>query len=213
MTTPTAPGSRRARGAPTKRWYRVAAAIVALGIVAALAWWPYAVTRIFYATDAFVRIGPTGGRANLVHSGTHTFWIEGDCISCVGNEPREYRRVAVISITGPDGKRVALRPIKANWEFNTGGREGRALYLFDAPTPGAYVVRFDLNTTGDRRWHSRLPGNLAIGEGVGLPVRIVWPMAALAGGGIAIALGLTLVTHERRRRYYDRMMKDEPATR
>ncbi|HEX2851206.1 MAG TPA: hypothetical protein VHN98_11655 [Acidimicrobiales bacterium] len=210
MTTTSTPPRRPQ--APSKRWYRVAAAIAGLGLLAALAWWPWAVTRIFYATDAFVRTrGMFGGRVELSHPGAHTLWIEGDCISCVGNEPREYRKVATVSITGPDGGALRVRPIGANWEYNTGGREGRALYVFDAPRPGAYVIRFDLDTSG-RNWHSRLPSNLAVGRGVGLPVRIVRPMAALAGGGITAALLLTLLTYERRRRYFDRKMRVEAET-
>jgi hypothetical protein len=205
MATP-APADADAMRPPSKRWYRVASLIAFLGLAAAAAWWPYATTRQFDAVEQFVRTSYIGGTVAIRHAGVHTFWIEGDCLSCHDNNASEYRAVAKVSVVDPDGRPVRLRAPGSEWTFNTAKREGRALWVFDAPKPGPYKVRFDLDIDlTNKDWDNVPPQNLAFGEGVGLPVRIVRPMVVLGGGGIVLALGVAGVTATRRRRYYDRL--------
>lgn len=190
---------------PSERWYRLAGVIAVVGILAALAWWPYAATRVHNAVYAFERTSPFGGRVDL-DAGRHTLWIEGDCLSCRGNEPPEYRAVATVELRRIDvegSAPVTLRPCPPTWLYNTGAREGRALYVFDLAESGTYGLRFSLDTSSSE-WDNRPPANLAIGEGYGLPVHIVRPMATLAIGGITVALVLTGITMLRRRRFYER---------
>lgn len=186
---------------PSPRWYRVAVALFVLGLLAAGAWWPYATTRIYDAVEAFERAGPYGGPVELTETGTHTFWIEGACLSCHGNLPSEYRAVATVSVVAPDGRELALRPAPAR-VFNTARREGRSLWLFEVTTPGVHRLSLDLDTSGD--WDNRAPGNLAVSPGRGLPVGVVRPMFLLVltgGGAAAIVAGATFLL---RRRHFQR---------
>jgi hypothetical protein len=186
---------------PSKRWYRVATAVVVLGFLAAAAWWPYATTRIFDAVERFDRTGPFGGPIDLEETGTHTFWIEGQCLSCHDNLPSEYRAAATVAVIGPDGRDVELRPAPAR-VYNTARREGRSLWLFDVRSPGIHRLSLAFDTGGE--WDNVPPGNVAISKGVGLPVGIVRPMALFAGGGVVAGLGIALLTYLRRKRYYER---------
>lgn len=185
---------------PSKRWYRLASALLLLGILAAVAWWPYSTSRVYDAVEGFTRTPPFGGEVELDAAGTHTFWIEGTCLSCHDNEPDEYRAAATVRVESPDGRALQLRP-GDDRVFNTARREGRALWLFDAPTPGSYTVSLAFDTDGET-WDNASPENIAISEGRGLPVGIVRPMALLAGGGAASAAAVVLVVSWRRRRYF-----------
>ena len=186
---------------PSKRWYRVAVALVVLGLVLAGAWWPYATTRIFDAVEEFERTGPFGGPIELRQTGTHTFWIEGTCLSCHDNLPSEYRAAATVAVLDPDGREVELRPAPAR-VFNTARREGRSLWLFEVETPGIHRMSLSFDTGGD--WDNVPPGNVAISHGNGLPVQVVRPMVVLAVGGALSGAILAAVTYRRRRRYYER---------
>lgn len=185
----------------SKRWYRLATAVLFLGIAAAVAWWPYSTSRVYDAVETFTRTAPFGGSVQLTESGTHTFWIEGTCLSCHDNEPDEYRAAATVRVRAPDGRRLRLRP-GDDRVFNTARREGRALWLFDAPAPGTYEISLDFDTD-DEAWDNRSPENIAISRGTGLPVGIVRPMAMFAGGGILGAAAIAGVVSWRRRRYFD----------
>jgi hypothetical protein len=186
---------------PSKRWYRLSTALLLLGIAAAIAWWPYSTSRVFDAVEAFSRTAPFGGKVQLDEPGTHTFWIEGTCLSCHDNEPDEYRAAATVRVVAPDGRELRLRP-GDDRVFNTARREGRALWLFDAPAAGTYEISLDFDTDGDD-WDNARPENIAISKGAGLPVGIVRPMALLAGGGAAAGVVLALFVSWQRRRYFD----------
>ena len=183
----------------SKRWYRLASALLLLGIVAAVAWWPYSTSRVYDAVEEFRRTAPFGGEVEL-EAGTHTFWVEGACLSCQGNSPAEYRAAAAVEVTAPDGEAVQLRPSEDR-VFNTSRREGRALWHFDAPVAGPYAISLAFDTDGEE-WDNALPDNIAISEGAGLPVGIVRPMALLAGGGAAAAGAVALFVSWQRRRYW-----------
>jgi hypothetical protein len=185
---------------PSKRWYRVAWAFVGVGLLAAVAWWPYATNRVFDAVEGFVRTAPFGGRVELASPGTHTFWIEGTCMSCHDNDPSEYRAVATVRVEDPEGRPIPLRPAPAR-VYNTSRREGRSLWLFDVTTPGPHRVSLDLETSGEE-WDNVLPDDIAIGSGRGLPVGIVRPMALFAMTGIVAGGQIAAVTVVRRRRYF-----------
>ena len=186
---------------PTKRWYRVAVAVAVLGLLAALAWWPYATTRVFDAVERFERAGPFGGAVELTETGTHTFWVEGTCLSCHDNMPSEYRSAATVAVVDPEGRELEVRPAPAR-VYNTARREGRSLWLFDVRTPGVHRLSLDFDTSGD--WDNTPPGNVAVSQGIGLPVGIVRPMFQLAIGGVVIGAAIALTTYLRRRRHYQR---------
>ena len=186
---------------PSKRWYRLAGVLFVLGFLAAGAWWPYATTRIFDAVEAFERTGPFGGPVELTETGTHTFWVEGTCLSCHGNLPSEYRAAATVAVVDPGGRELELRPAPAR-VFNTARREGRSLWLFEVTTPGVHRLSLAFDTSGD--WDNRPPGNVAISQGTGLPVGIVRPMVLFVLAGVGSAAAVALTTFLRRRRYYQR---------
>ncbi len=187
---------------PSKRWYRLAGALVVVGIVTAIAWWPYATTRVYDAVEGFERTSPFGGTVALLAPGTHTFWVEGACLSCHDNGPQEYRDVATVDIRDPSGAAVEVRPSAAR-VFNTARREGRSLWLFDAPAAGAYRIAFDLDTSADS-WDNTSPGNIAVSRGDGLPVGIVRPMASFALAGLVAGATVAAVAWWRRRQFYAR---------
>lgn len=184
----------------SKRWYRLATTMFVLGVVAAIAWWPYSTSRVYDAVEGFTRTAPFGGELQLASSGTHTFWIEGTCLSCHDNEPDEYRAAATVRVEAPDGRRVPLRP-GDDRVFNTARREGRALWLFEANSPGTYSISLDFDTDGET-WDNTAPDNIAISKGRGLPVGIVRPMALFVGGGVAAASAVALFVARSRRRYF-----------
>ena len=186
---------------PSTRWYRLAVALFVVGVLSALAWWPYATTRIFDAVETFERAGPFGGPVELTETGTHTFWVEGTCLSCHGNLPEEYRRFATVAVVDPGGHELELRPAPAR-VFNTARREGRSLWLFEVTTPGVHRLSLAFDTSGD--WDNRPPGNVAISHGTGLPVGIVRPMFLFVLAGVGSAVAVALTTFLRRRRYYQR---------
>jgi hypothetical protein len=186
---------------PSTKWYRLATLVVAAGLLAALAWWPYATTRIFDTVEGFERTGPFGGPVQLDETGTYTFWIEGTCLSCHGNLASEYRAAATVALIGPDGKDVALRPAPRRL-YNTARREGRALWLFDVSSPGTHRLSLAFDTEDD--FDNTPPGNVAISKGVGLPVGIVEPMVGFAVGGVLFGAAIAGTVWFRRKQYYDR---------
>jgi hypothetical protein len=186
--------------APSKRWYRLASSLVALGLLAAIAWWFYATNRVYEAVEGFQRLAPFGGDVVIEETGTHTFWVEGACLSCHDNAPSEYRAASTVAIVGPDGQRLAVRPAPAR-VYNTARREGRSLWLFDVTERGKHHIDFDLDTDTEG-WDNTVPDNIAVGEGNGLPVGIIRPMAVMAGVSIGLAVVIAGVTMVRRRRYY-----------
>jgi len=84
--------------------------------------------------------------------------------------------------------------------FNTARREGRSIWLFDAPSAGPHVIDLDFDTGGN--WDNTLPSNIAVSAGDGLSVAVARPMALMAGAGVAAGATLAGVTAIRRRRYY-----------
>lgn len=172
-------------------------------MLAALAWWPYAAVRVHDAVYAFDRINAGGGRVEL-DEGTYTLWLEGACMSCAGNDPHEYREVATLDIEPPVDVEAAGR----GWIYNTGAREGRGVYVLRVPESGTYGVRFRLDTAAIE-WENASPALLAFGPGEGLPVSIVRPMVALAGGGLTVGVLMVVVTYFRRRRFYERRYSPE----
>ena len=186
---------------PSKRWYKVSSSLVVVALLGAVAWFFYATSRVYDAVEGFQRLPPFGGQVQLADTGTHTFWVEGTCLSCHGNEPAEYRAAATVSVTDPSGRRLQLRNAPSR-VYNTSRREGRSLWLFDADRPGPYRISFDLDTNRED-WDNVVPDDIAIGDGRGLPVGIVRPMVLMVVGGIAIASVIAVVTAVRRRRYYD----------
>ncbi len=184
---------------PSTGWYRLSWALIVTGLLAAGAWWPYSSSRVFDAVEAFTRAGPSGGQVQLAAAGTHTLWIEGACMSCHDNNPSEYRRAAEVAVVSEAGKPLSLRAAPPRI-FNTARREGRAIWLFDAPTAGAYRIELDFDTSGD--WDNVVPSNIALSAGSGLPVGIVRPMVGFAGGGAVVAAAVAVVTAVRRRQFY-----------
>lgn len=191
------------QAAPSTRWYRAGVIAAAVGVLAALAWWPYAAVRVHDAVYAFDRINAGGGSIEL-DRGTYTLWLEGSCMSCAGNEPREYREVATLEIDPP----VEVEAAGRGWVYNTGAREGRGVYVLEVPESGTYGVRFRLDTA-TIEWDNASPALLAFGPGEGLPVSVVRPMVGLAGGGLALGVAAILVTFVRRRRFYERRYSPE----
>lgn len=170
------------------------------GVLAAGGWWVHATTEVQEAVNDFSRTRSAfGGVVELVRPGTHTFWIEGDCLSCVGNGPEEYRQAATVAVTGPDGKPVTLEPA-ADRLYNTGGNEGRALWTFEATDAGPHRITLGFDTSGT--WDNRLPGRIAVGEGDGLPARIAAPMGWIVGAAIAGAVAWALGWRWRRERWF-----------
>lgn len=184
---------------PSTRWYRLSWSFVALGLVAAGAWWPYATTRVFDEVEAFTRLGPSGGAVALASTGVHTIWVEGACLSCHDNNSQEYRKAARVSLVAPDRRPVPLRPAPAR-VFNTARREGRSIWLFDARKVGRYELSVDFDTSGD--WDNVVPSSVAVSRGIALPTHIARTMAELAGTGLAAALSIAVLTALARHRYY-----------
>ncbi|MGI8793553.1 MAG: hypothetical protein ACR2H3_10300 [Acidimicrobiales bacterium] len=184
---------------PSSRWYRVGAAVVIVGLIASVGWWVHATTQVHKAVGDLRRLSPFGGVIELP-AGEHTFWIEGECLTCRGNSAAEYRAAATASVTGPSGQSVALVVPGDERLFNTGGDEGKALWWFEVTEAGPHRVALGFDTRDP--WDNRLPAKVAIGRGHGLPARITRPMVQIAGLSIAFGSGFDLVIWWRRRRSF-----------
>lgn len=153
-----------------------------------------------HAVNALARTRtPFGGALRLERPGVHTVWIEGDCLSCVGNSAAEYRDAATVSVVGPRGTELPLTPAPDRL-YNTGGTEGRALWTFVAPAAGEHRITLGFDTSGE--WDNRLPARIAVGPGEGLPARIAAPTAWLSAVGVASAVAWALVWRTRRERWF-----------
>lgn len=98
-----------------------------------------------------------------------------------------------LTVTGPDGRAVAVRPYTASVTYDTAGHSGRAVGRFDVPDPGRYVVA--ARATG-------VPGaEIAIGPDLfgDLIGIFTGPLLVLLGGLILVGAILVFTFWWRRR--------------
>jgi hypothetical protein len=140
------PAERTAR-----RGYVLAAVLAVVGVLGAGVWGGIVVLDQLDAPSAFVRTSP--GEAVDLLAGEHVLYVEGAAPDVLGT----------VSVTGPDGAAVDLRPV-GDLRYDVpadlvDGRDdvlGTAVGTFDADAPGRYTPTTERVVADDVR--------LAVGE-------------------------------------------------
>lgn len=192
--------------APSTRWYRFAAAVLAVGLVLAFGWFLHALTVQTNAVNEFTDVSWfPGSTVEVVVSGDHTLWTGPACSgACRPESADTYRRHFSAGFEGPDGRPVQV-VAAAEQYFNVGsGREGRAVWVARFDEPGTYSPRLaaipqppgELGVPRPRLWLS---------PGQGLPIRAARGSLFLTGGFALAAASIAAAVFVLRRRAFDRM--------
>ncbi len=123
----------RGRTAPSKAWYWLAAAVVALGIGCGLAW---AITSTIQAHDRAESLPRTGLPGTLrVTSGpgaSNLIFFEG--------EGRPSPETLGLTVTAADGSPVAVKSYDLVMDYEIAGWTASPIASFSAPVRGTYLV-------------------------------------------------------------------------
>ena len=186
------------RNGPSRVWYGVGGALVAVGVGVAAFLVVNGVMGFVNRVDDFQRV-PLGRQGTVIFEGTggHTLYYERR-FSSEGRIPG----FDVELVPEEGGDPVALSEYGSRVTYDVGRHHGRALYSFRITEPGRYLLRVGSPATpfgqGAGGREGATTGEVvAVGRGLGrgLPVRIV--TAALVGllglGGGAVLIIVTAV--------------------
>lgn len=172
----------------------------AVGLVAALGWFLYAVTVQTGAVNEFTNVPWfPGAPVEVAGAGDHTLWTGPACGgACRPKSANTYRRHLDVGFDDAEGNPVAVAAAEEQYFNVGGGREGRAVWLVRFEEPGTYTTRLgsDGEVPRPRLW-------LSAGEG--LPVRMARGSLFLAGGAGLVAAAMVAATFVLRRRAFDRL--------
>lgn len=180
---------------PSRVWYWVGGALAFAGLTVAAVWIGLAIKGVVDRTDELQRVPlPGEGRVAFEKAGDFTLYVEAPGVSDDGaNVPRG--EVVMEPVGG--GQPVEFSDYDADFSYDWGGHEGRAVSTFEITEPGIYRVR--------TATESGLPeGDVALGESLvgDLPRNIVFALvvAFLALVGAAVIITLTGVRRHRARK-------------
>ena len=147
------------------------------------------ISRVDDVVDDFARVDSgTSATVDLTSSGGYRIWLE---------QPGADEGLAppsTVTVTGPDGQDVQVSPYIGDLTYSLSGREGTAVYTFDAPSEGSYTITGEI-TDGSG-------GTFAIGKDNPLAEagRGVLLMVVVGTVGFLIALVLFIVLAVKRGR-------------
>jgi hypothetical protein len=166
----------RTRRRPSHAWYWVAAAVVLLGVAAGVAWGTVATLHTHQQAQDLPRTGLPGRLEVATTAGTSTIiFFEG--------EGKPSPAELGLTVTGPNGSQVPVRPYDLRMDYEIGGWTGTPVASFSAPDTGTYVVAAQ-KTSG--------AGEIAAGANF-VRAQALNIVGALALISASIALGLVMV--------------------
>jgi len=185
---------------PSRRGYKIGAALLVIGGIGAFAWFNYALTRQSDAVNEFQRLS-VGGQVTIAEPGSYTIWASRPCAGNCRPEPASvYQRHLTLRLKPVSGgEEIVTRPFPGSAYYNVGGsREGRAVWLLEVPEVGTYgVIR--------RNDGEVISPPLLLGAGRGLPVTVRAGVVLIGGSALLAALPLFVITYVRHRRALTRL--------
>jgi hypothetical protein len=166
----------RTRRRPSKAWYWVAAAIVLLGVSTGVAWGALTTLRTHERAQDLPRTGLPGRLEVRAVGGTSTLiFFEG--------EGKPSPEDLGLTVTGPDGSPVTVRPYDLGMEYEIAGCTGTPVASFSASSAGTYTVTAQKPSGA---------GAISVGDNFvrAQAVNIVGALALIAA---SITLGLVIV--------------------
>ena len=188
--------------APSRAWYWVGGAVVALGLAVAALLLVGGVLAFLDRIDDFQRV-PLGRESTVVfeRAGGYTLYYERRFSSDEGVPDFD---VALVSADGGDP--VRLSEYDSNVKYDVRRHHGRALYSFRITDPGRYVLRVG-SPDGHAGGASGEVVAVGRGLGLGLPVRIV---AAVLVGLLGFAGGAVIIIVTAVKRHAARTRRPPP---
>ena len=176
MTAPAHLGHDEGPLRPSKLWYGVGGAIIALGVIGAVAWFVVGIVGIASQVSSFERVDDPGGGTVTLDAGDYVVYVEPDDDRAVFSNQ--------VEILDPDGQPVPTSAYGGSLTYDF-DESGSAVATFTAPSDGDYTV---LPRSSDRP----SPGTIAIGPSIGgrLVTSILGPFVL---GGLAILIGLIVI--------------------
>jgi hypothetical protein len=179
---------------PSRAWYVVAALVFVVGFVVFGAFLFLRLSRLDEGIEQFVV--PGSAEVAIDEPGRQTIYREtGASIDGRYYGTSDLTGLEVV-VTDPSGDVVELDSPAMNETYTIGGREGVAIFKFDAEEPGTYRVEafYPVAGTGNE-------GVLAVGKPMVRDILLtVFGGLAIAGGAALLALAIAVVTFVRRYR-------------
>jgi hypothetical protein len=166
-------GTRRR---PSKAWYWTAAAIVLLGVSAGVAWGALATLRAHERAQDLPRTAIPGRLEVSAVGGTSTLiFFEG--------EGKPSPEDLSLTVTGPDGSPVTVRPYDLRMEYEIARWTGTPVASFSASSTGTYSVAAQKSSGA---------GDISAGDNF-VRAQALNIVGAVALIGASITLGLVIV--------------------
>ena len=171
-----APFAHRRTG-PSTAWFWIAGLLAIAGIAAA-AWFGFRGASRFTDSLAGMDRVPVPGQATVDLDAAGGYYVSFED----GPVPNHL----VVDVVGPDGQPVAVDRYVGDLTYTINGREGTAVFTFDAPAPGAYQVQA---RSEDGR------GTIAIGTGIagGVFGLVGGIFTAIGIAGLSLILAIVIV--------------------
>ena len=179
---------------PGRRLGRLAGLVLLVGLAGAVAWVAYALSDQTHAVNDFTRLPPRSGMPVAVEErGLHTVWASAACGGLCDVPPlAELHELVTLGFDGPSGM-VRPGPFPGESSYYVGGdRRGTAAWVVEFPEAGTYELERENRGVG--------AVVLQLGEGKGMPSRIVPGAAAIAAGATALSAALFALGRYRRHR-------------
>ena len=187
---------------PSRLWYWVGGALVALGVGVAALLVVTGVVGFLNRIDDFQRV-PLGRQGTVIFErpGGYTLYYE-QRFSGEGRSPAF--DVALAPEEGGDA--VPLSEYGSDVTYDVGRRHGRALYSFRIAEPGRYLLRAGSSEGRERAMTGEV---VAVGRGLGRGL-VLRTVTALLAGFLGVAAGAVLIIVTAVKRHAARSRRPPP---
>lgn len=172
---PASPGQPVDKSAirPKARWYWIGGGIIALGVIAAIAFGVLGFIGIADKVDDFARVSPGSDTVRIDSTGEYVIYSETGSF------------FVSVEVVSPDGDPVPTSRYLTDLNYSFGGNSGNAVATFDADDTGRYTITTD--------------SDVAIGTSIaGDLVRTILIPFVIGGLGFLIGLIVIIVTAVKR---------------